>query len=469
MKPGFLERLATIRPDEWRRTILAALFFFFILFGYFMLRPARESLGVESGMDVVKYLYIGTLLVTAAANPLFSWLVSRFPRRVFVPLTYRLFMLNILIFFALFLLLRDASGDPTPARLWVSRVYYVWLTVFALFNTMVFWAVMADTFSLNQSRRLYPVIAVGGTLGALAGSTYAWSLADLMGTPWLVLSSLVLFECGVQTFKRLGAHALHSNHATRCQDCGYDLRGITTNICPECGSSPRDNDEHRVIGGGALDGLKRTLTSPYLLGISGYIICLTILSTFLYFAELRIVAAATEGTDSRTALFANVNLWTQLATLLVQLFVTGRLLRALGTGQTLMVLPVLAGAGFLALALAPSYALIVLAQAGYRAGKYAIARPARETLFTVVEPEDRYKSKAFVDTFVYRFGDVIGALGDTAAKSLAAPSASAAAKLGATLGAVAGIAIPVCVIWGGLGLWLGARQKRTRDAAARDA
>lgn len=473
------ERLMNVHQGEWPRTLLAGGFFFFILFGYFMLRPARESLGVQSGVEIVRYMYVGTLLATAAANPLFSWMVSRLPRRIFVPLTYRFFMLNIVAFVALFLLLKSNAGDPSAARIWVSRVYYVWLTVFALFNTMVFWAVMSDTFTLAQSKRLYPIIAIGGTLGALAGSTYAWSLAELLGTSWLVLTSIVLFECAVQCYRRLSRRAMAtarrgdaaSTHERahpakaphRCPFCGTDLPGPAEDICPQCGASFRPDT---ALGGGPLDGLKRTLRSPYLLAIGAYIMALTICSTFLYFTQLRIVSSMTGATDQRTSLFANINLWTQAATLLVQLLVTGQLLRRFGTGRTLMVLPLLTAAGFLALAAAPTYALIVLAQAGYNAGKYAIARPARETLFTVVSPEDRYKSKAFVDTFIYRFGDVVGAAGDSAAEHAAQPAAdTAAAKLGATLAMVASVTIPLCALWAGVGWYLGWKQGRLSEGS----
>lgn len=462
MSAGIADRLLSVRREERGRTALAALFFFFILFGYFLLRPARESLGMQSGIETVRYLYLGTLVFTALANPVFSWMVSRLPRRVFVPLTYRFFMLNIVVFFALFALMPSGGDEASEARVWVSRVYYVWLTVFALFNTMVFWAVMSDTFAYAQSKRLYPIIAIGGTLGALAGSTYAWSLAEVMGTAWLVLSSVVFFELGVRCYGAISRRRDADEVSGRCAACGADVAGPAEDLCPQCGaaSAPRARAD-TALGGGALDGFVRTFRSPYLLAISAYIMALTICSTFLYFSQLRIVASMTEATDERTSLFANINLWTQGATLLVQLFVTGHLLRRFGTGRTLMILPALTAIGFLALAAAPSYALIVLAQAGYSAGKYAIARPARETLFTVVGPEDRYKSKAFVDTFVYRFGDVVGAVSEKSAERIAhAGSEAAARSLGSTLGAVAGMAVPLCLVWAGIGWYLGREQSR---------
>ncbi|MCA9299989.1 MAG: hypothetical protein KDA28_13035, partial [Phycisphaerales bacterium] len=208
-----------IRRGEHRDLVFATLFHFFILFGYFMLRPARESLGLNSGIEVVAYLFIGTLVATAALNAPFAWAVSTLPRRRFVPLTYRAFMLVILGFGAVFLLRGVGAGnggEPDVVTLWISRSYYIFVTVFALFNTMVFWAVMTDTFDRTQCARLYPLVAIGGTAGALVGSTVAWWLADALGpvanllaewTPALsrvsgtavvVLISIVLFESAIR-------------------------------------------------------------------------------------------------------------------------------------------------------------------------------------------------------------------------------------------------------------------------------
>jgi AAA family ATP:ADP antiporter len=437
--------LVDVKRGEIERVVASAVFFFCALFGYFLLRPARESLGVENTEEIVKYLYVGTLVVTAVLNPVFGWAVSRFPRRVFVPWTYRFFMVSIALF-AVMMMVHPAPADgvePTAARVWVSRSYYIWVTVFALFNTMVFWALMADTFRLEQSKRVYAPIAVGGTLGALAGGSCAWWLAGKLGTEWVVVGAIAALEVVVWCF-------FWVDRATKRAEAAGEFR-----------DAPAQREAGRSIGGDAWGGLVRTVRSPYLMGTGGYIVMMSIVSTFFYFAQLEIVRTTGVSSDHRTALFGQIDVWSQVATLMVQLFLTSHMVRRLGVGPTLAALPVIAMVGFGAIALAPGFAVMAVSQAVYRAGRYAFARPARETLFTVLDREDRYKSKAFVDTFLFRGGDVIGAWADGQAKTLAKSMATAGTD--ATVVALRTCAVAVCGIgvgWTALALWLGRAQRR---------
>lgn len=291
----WLQRVFNVRREELVPVVLAAAFFFCILTALMMMRPARDALGMQRGIEAVRWLFIGTALATLAVNPLFGWLVSRFRRLQFITATYVFFSLSLLAFYLLLELAPEAIGITS------GQVFYVWFSVFNLFVTMVFWALMADRFTLEQARRVFALIAVGGTLGAIAGPALAALLARPLGTPALLLVAV-----------------------------GFLLLGVV------------------------------------------------------------------------------------MAWLL---------------------------------------AMLVVFEATFRAIQRAITRPARETLYTVVSREDKYKSKAFIDTFVYRSGDVVGAQVE-----------GGLGRLGMGLGTLAAVAVPLALVWALLGLWLGRTQQRLAAA-----
>ena len=158
-----LQRFANVRKDEALPLLASVLFFFCVLSALMVIRPAREALGMESGLDTVRWLFVGTAVVTLAVNPVFGYLVAQFRRVAFISATYVFFAASLMVFWALLTFAPQAIGDVS------GRVFYVWFSVFNLFSTMVFWALMADRFSLEESKRLFPVVAVGGTLGAIFG------------------------------------------------------------------------------------------------------------------------------------------------------------------------------------------------------------------------------------------------------------------------------------------------------------
>ena len=423
MTVAILQRFANIRREEVMPTLIAGLFFFCVLTGLMVVRPAREALGMQRGIEAVRWLFIGTVVVTLLVNPLFGLLVSRFRRLAFISATYLFFVFGLLVFYALLVLAPASIGERT------GQVFYVWFSVFNLFATMLFWALMADRFSLEQSKRLFGAIAVGGTLGAIFGPWLASVLAKPLGTAALLLiaAAFLLLALGAAWW------------LTRLPLDRWE---------------PSDRPEPMVIGGSAWEGFQAVFRSPYLLAICAYVLILAVMATFIYFTRLQMVAARGTGLDMRTATFAQIDMITQVATLVLQALVTGHLMKRLGVAVTLALLPVTAALGFIGLAIIGSLAALIALDATFRAVQRGIMRPARETLFTITPRADRYKAKAFIDTFIYRAGDVIGA-----------QTEGLLARLGMGLAALASFAIPLAMVWMVLGLWLGyAQRARARGA-----
>lgn len=416
---GLLQKLFNIRQDEVAPTLASAAFFFCVLTALMVLRPAREALGMQRGLDAVRWLFIGTAVVTLAVNPVFGLLVSRMRRLPFIAATYGFFAASLMVFYGLLTLAPEAVGDVS------GMVFYVWFSVFNFFSTMVFWALMADRFTFEQSKRFFGVVAVGGTLGAMFGPWLAQKLAQPFGTPSLLLVAV--------TFLLLAIGAAW----------------LVTRLQPAATGRPVAAVDEAVIGGSAWSGFRASLTSPYLLGISGYVLILAVVTTFIYFTRLAMVAAVGTDLDTRTTVFAQIDLATQASTLVLQLVVTGHLMRRLGVPLTLALLPIVVAIGFAGLSAVGTLAALVVFDAIFRAVQRAIMRPSRETLFTVVSREEKYKAKAFIDTFVYRSGDVAGAWTE-----------GLLGRLGMGLVALTSLAIPLAVVWGALGIWLGREQAR---------
>lgn len=415
-----LQRFFNVRRDEVAPALVAALFFFFVLTALMVVRPAREALGMQRGIEAVRWLFIGTVIVTLLVNPIFSALVSRYRRLTFITATYLFFAAGLVAFYALLVAAPAAIGERT------GQVFYVWFSVFNLFATMLFWALMADRFTLEQSKRLFGAIAVGGTLGAIFGPWLASVLARPLGTPALLLVAagfLVLALAMAWWLTRLATDRRETNAAH----------------APDAAEA--------VIGGNAWEGFGAVFRSPYLLGICGYVLILAVMATFVYFTRLQMVAALGVDLNMRTATFARIDAITQAATLLLQATITGHLMKRLGVAMTLALLPVTVAFGFLGLAVVGTLTALIAFEAAFRAVQRGIMRPARETLFTVVPRADRYKAKAFIDTFVYRGGDVIGA-----------QTEGLLGRLGMGLAGLAMLAVPLAFAWIALGLWLGHAQ-----------
>jgi AAA family ATP:ADP antiporter len=414
-----LKRLIDVRPAEMQALGWSWLYIFSVLSSYYILRPIRDEMGVAGGVENLQWLFTGTLLGMIAVNPPFAALVAKLPRVSFIAVTYRFFMVNLLIFI---LLLHMANPEQ---HIWVGRVFFIWASVFNLFVVSVFWALMVDVFDSEQGKRLFGFIAAAATLGGIAGSSITASLAKDVPATYLLLGSAVLLEAAVFAVRRLSrlSDALHRR--------------------------PSAQSGETLIGGNVLSGLTHAFKSPYLVNVSVYILLFAITSTFLYFQQAEIARSAFADRGARTAFFARVDLWVNILTLGAQLFLTGRVLRVIGIGLTLALLPALSVFGFSALAMTPTVAALVIYQVLRRAGNFAFARPTREVLFTVVPREDKYKAKSFIDTVIYRAGDQVGAW-----------SYAALGFLGLAMTGISVVAVPLSIVWLLNSLWLGRRQEK---------
>lgn len=414
-----LLRVFNIRTEEARSALYATAFFFCVLAALMLLRPARDALGMQRGIESVRWLFVATSVITLLVNPVFGWLVARYRRLRVLLIAYGFFALGLLAFYALLAWAPAAVGERS------GQVFYVWFSVFNFFATMLFWALMADSFTLEQGKRLFPLVSAGGTLGAIAGPALTALLAERLGTP-----ALLLVAIGFIALAGLAAAAL----ARRQPPLGVSV--------------------DQPMGGSALAGITALLRSRYLIGIAGYVLILSVMVTFLYFTRLQMVAALGEDLDLRTGWLARMDMATQIATLLLQLVLAGRLIERIGLAWTLALLPLTTLLGFIGLAMVATLTMLVLVEAGFRAVQRAVQRPAREVLFTIVPREDKYKAKAVIDTFVYRMGDVAGA-----------GTEGALSKLALGLGALAATAVPLAVAWAALGLWLGRRSRTPQPSA----
>jgi AAA family ATP:ADP antiporter len=426
-----LSRIVAVRPDEVPPLLLSAAYFFFVLASYYVIRPLRDEMGVAGGVRNLPWLFTGTLVAMLLVHTPFAALVARLPRRRFVALTYRFFLLNVLLFFALLHVL------PANRQVWVGRAFFIWASVFNLFVVSTLWAVLVDVFRSEQGKRLFGFIAVGGTLGAVVGARITAALAAPLGRVQLLLLSAVFLELAVQC-------AL-----------GVIGRGV-----PAASATTPVADAERPIGGSAFAGVLHVLRSPYLLGIALYMLLYTVGSTALYFHQAHFAEAFTDRA-ARTVFFARIDFWVNVLAALTQVFLTGRIVRWLGLPLTLALLPLLTAAGFVALGIWPTLAVFVVFQVSRRAGEYAVARPAREALYTVLSREDKYKAKNFNDTLVYRVGD------QTAAWSYDKLLVGA---LGLGIAAISWVMVPLAGAWLAIAVWLGRRQGAlAADSAARGA
>lgn len=405
---------------------LAGFGLFFCLFcGYFMLRPIREAMGIQAGVEHLQWLFSATFVVMLLAVPLFAWLNSRVPRRQFVDWVFGFFGLNLLAFAGLF----ASAGDS----LWLARGFYVWISVYNLFVVSLAWSLMADVFDTGQARRLFAFIAAGASVGGLSGPALSAVLIETLDAAGLCLLAAALLAVAL-----LLKHSLMHWR----EYAGAGRPGATS-------ESPQ-----RPVPGNPFSGFTRVLRSPYLLGVAAFVILLATVSTFLYFEQARLVAELFPERDAQVRVFGSIDFVVQAGALACQLFITGRIAQRLGIRILLTAVPVLMCLGFIGLALAPTFAVLAALMIVRRIGEYAFVRPGREMLFAPLDAETKYKAKNFIDTVVYRGGDAISGWAK-ALLDMLGQGAALAALVGAGCAA----------LWALLGWYLGNRADRAADSS----
>ncbi len=420
-----LRRVADLRPGEGPRVLLAATWFCCLLTTNYTLRPLRDAMGVAGGVDKLHWLFTATFLVMLAAVPAYGFAVARFGRWRLVPLVHRFFALNLLIFFALMQGWLDGLGPSEVVRVWTARAFFVWQSVFNLFVISLFWSVMADLFSGSDARRLFGLISLGGSVGAIAGPTIGGALALWIDPHLLPVVAAGLLEVALAAMRAMQRHTSATREPTE-----------------------HSADDDAAIGGGALSAFPEIVRSPKLLGICAYVLLLTMNSTALYFIQANIVAANFDDDATRTAVFAGIDLSVNVLSVLAQALLTGRLIQRIGLGWALAVLPVACVSGFALLGLVPVLGMLVGFQIARRVIDYAIARPAREVLYTAVDRSERYKAKSVIDTVVYRGGDALMGWLFAGLKAL-----------GLGLGGIALLSVPLAGLWALVGGWIGRRSE----------
>ncbi len=349
-----IRSLVNARDDELAAVLWSFAYFFALLAGWYILRPLRDASAADGGTAQLKWLFLITLAAMLVVVPLYSWLVARVPRARLVPIVYRFFIVNLVGFY---LLWRFGVARTTTAR-----VFYVWTAVYNVFVVSVFWSFMADIWTSEQGSRLFGFIAAGGSIGAIVGPLATGALVGVLGPANLVLLSAALLEIAAQCATRLAGRARRTAPAP--------------------------------IGGGVFAGFAGAVRSPYLFGLVAQTLLYTMTSTFLYVLQQEIVVAELHDKVARTRFFSVRDTAINVGTV--------------GIGFALAVTPVVTAAAFGAAWLAPTLLVVTGFQVGRNILHYAVDRPAKEVLWTVVAREDKYKTKSFIDTVVYRFGDVAG-------------------------------------------------------------
>src|ERR1700730_1558414 len=416
-------RAVDVHADEMRAMWLAFVFNFVVLAGYYILRPIREEIGASSGVENLPWMYTATLVGMLIANTLFAAIVSRMSRRKFLPLAYRFAIANLFIFF---LLMRAV---PSEWQWLLARSFFVWVSVFNLFATTLFWAFMTDLFTAEQGKRLFGFIAVGGSLGAILGPLVPTFLVDRFSTGVFCLMSAAMFEIAAQCVRFFPAKFREQPQAATAE---------------------------KPIGGNIWDSVTHILRSPYLFVLGLFILIYTLTNTWANFQQVELTQVELTTKAARTVYFGTLDFSVNTLTVLIQLCLTSRLLKWFGVGFTLVLMPALSGLGFFAIGYAPILIVLAVFQVVRRATGFALLRPAREILFTVLRREDKYKAKSFIDTFGYRLGDQVGAW-----------SYRAMHDIGLSLNVVSFIAVPIIAGWCTLGVWLGRKQRVLADAQER--
>ena len=420
-----LKGLADVRPYEVRPVALAFVCNFVLLGSYYLLRPVRDAMATVFGVGQLQNLFTGTLILTLIASPVFAWLTDRFKLSRVLPGVFWFLIINLLGFYFWF--------RGTPDSRWLAAAFYWWFSVVNLFMISVFWSLMVDIFTPNQATRVLPAITAGGSIGAIAGPLVASLFVKRVGVHGILLMAAAGFGIVLVLVHRVireKQHLQETHEETQLSTLDHNLSGTW------------------------LDGFRALFTSSYQINQALFMLLMTWIATIGYFVQTDMISKAFVDVTSRTQALANIDLVVNVSSALVALFGLSRFIKRFGVTGSLVLNPLLMAGSFIVLALSPTLLMLQATQALRRVTQYAIARPSREICFTVVDQENRYKTKNIIDVVVYRLGDLSSAWMQAGMR-----------WLGFGMNGAVGTAVAASVLWG-LSAWtLGREYERRRERA----
>ena len=427
-----LKNVLGLERHEYVAVAWSFAYFFCVLSSYYILRPVREEMAVGGGPNTIPYLFIGTFLTMLVVSPIFGWVASRFPRRVFLPWVYLFFISNILVFWLVFSQFRGAGTD----YVWLGRVFFVWVSVFNLFVVSVFWSFMADIYTREQGRRLFGLITSGGSIGALIGGVLTSSLVTTIGFEDLMGLSAALLLAAVFCIGRLKGW-VHQEHEDEIEETV---------------------ESDKPLGGDPLAGLTHLFSSRNFLGIAVMSVIASLLGTALYMFRAELIETAILSPDVRTQFFSNMNIAQNIIALVAQMFLVKQVVTRFGIGRSLVLFPTASIIGFAVLAMEPTLIAVAVLDVVRRGLGFGFAKPSTDMLYSVVTPEEKYKTKNFIDTAIYRGGDVVGTW-----------TIRLLSILGLGIAGIAVLMVPFAAISAVVALWLGRDyRRRARELRRRD-
>ena len=419
----FIYKLLSLKEGEFKILALSCGFIFMLFSSYAILRPMRDALGLEGGQEELKWLFLATFIACILASLLLMWLSTKIKRRFYTDCVFVFFALNLLVFYALM----QVFTPHTPEFIWLSRVFYVWISVFNLFAFSSAWSLLADVFSKEASGRLFGIISAGASLGSIAGASSVSILVANLGVANLVFLSIALLLVGI-ALKNLILRELR--HFESIESLG--------------------RFEHTIGSKNPFAGFQLIIASKYLLLLCAFILLLTSVSTFLYMEQARIVREVFPTREARIAAFATIDLIVQTSALLIQIFLTAKIVKFFGITSLLSILGFVIALGFVILSFThPAFLPLAVVMSIRRVGEYALVKPGREMLFVPLDSDSKYKVKNFLDAVVYRGGD-----------ALSAQAESILANVGILCVLLSGAVISF--IWGLLGVFLGKNYEKIK-------
>ena len=409
----FLKSASMVKEHEVRAVIFSFLFVVLLMSAYYILRPVRDAMASDWTDAEVSWLWTMNFFISTAIVALYGIMVSKFRFRLLVPTMYGIFAVSFVIFYTL--------GSISEDRALIDKAFYVWVSVFSLFNISIFWSFMSELFSKEQSGRLFGIIAVGASVGGLIGPSITAFFSVSLGIDKLMLIASMMLLIPIPIIFHLQSLMVKDLNNEK-------LDSATIN---------------QSIGGNPFAGFKMFFSNPYLLSIGLFIFLYTGISSFVYFELKNLLSDFSR--PERSVIWAQMDLAVNILAISTGLFATGRIVTKFGMPATIAMVPVMICIGLLVLAISPLLGVVVMLQIIRRSGNYAVTRPAREMLFTLVDQETRFKAKPVIDIVAYRGGDMLMAWLFTGLTQ----------GLGLGLAAVAGVGAGIAALWSLVGIYLG--------------